>query len=332
MIKLPKRIHLANIPTRIERLDRLTKELGGPRLFIKRDDETGTEVSGNKVRKMEYIVRQALDQGCDYLITCGGIQSNHARSTAAIAAKLGMGSALILRNRGNNELDGNYFLNQLLGATIKLITPDEYKSRRMEIMRDTKLELEKEGHRPYIIPEGGSMGIGTFGYVNAMLEIQEQEKELGVHFDAIVLAVGSGGTYSGLFLANKLLKRDSTVYGINVCDDACYFKNQIANVLKDSFQYVDVELEFSKNEINILDGYVGEGYAVSRPEELRFIRYLAKLEGVILDPVYTGKAMYGLVNEIKSGNLNHHKNILFIHTGGLFGLFPKKMSIFDTKK
>jgi len=322
MIKLPPRINLANLPTRIEKLERLTKELNGPQIFIKRDDQTGSEVSGNKVRKMEYVVREALDQNCDYLITCGGIQSNHARATAAIAAKLGIGAYLVLRSSGNDEHGGNYFLNRLLGADIRLITYDEYKNRRMEIMKDIKSDLEMNGHKAYIIPEGGSMGIGTFGYYTAMEEIQEQEQQMGITFDAIVLAVGSGGTYSGLFLANKILERSSIVYGVNVCDDATYFKNQISNVLNDSFRYLKNKVDYSLDEIKIIDGYVGKGYAKTRPEELEFIHWLAKLEGVILDPVYTGKAMYGLINEIKNKNMQQHQNILFIHTGGLFGIFP----------
>jgi len=324
MIKLPARIHLANLPTRIERLDRLSKELGGPQIFIKRDDQTGSEISGNKIRKLEYVIQEALDQGCDYLITCGGIQSNHARATAAAAARLGLSSCLVLRSNGDDALEGNYFLNKVLGADIEFISPDDYKERRMEIMEDIKARLIKEGYRPYIIPEGASNGIGTFGYYTAMEEILEQEKQMGIKFDAIVLPVGSGGTYSGMVLANKLLGHGTTIFGINICDNAPYFQDRIHGILQDSFNYIDKTIDFSKDEIKIIDGYVGDGYAQSRPDELEFIHKLAKLEGVILDHVYTGKAMYGLVNEIKKGNIKDYNNILFIHTGGIFGLFSKK--------
>lgn len=328
MIKLPNRIHLANLPTRIERLDRLSKELGGPQIFIKRDDQTGSEISGNKIRKLEYVIQEALDQNCDYLITCGGIQSNHARATVAAAARLGLGSCVVLRSSGNDSLEGNYFLNKVLGADIEFISPEDYKERRMEIMDEIKARLIKEGHRPYIIPEGASNGIGTFGYYTAMEEILEQEKNMGIKFDAIVLATGSGGTYSGMFLANKLLGHGTKIFGINICDNAPYFQDRIYEILQESFSYIDKTIDFSKNEIEIIDGYVGEGYAQSTSEELEFIHYLAKLEGVILDPVYTGKAMYGLVNEIKNGNMQEYKNILFIHTGGMFGLFSKKNLFF----
>jgi len=324
MIKLPESMRLANLPTKIEKLDRLSAELGDVEIYIKRDDQTGTEFSGNKIRKLEFVIKEALDQGCDYLITCGGVQSNHARATAAIAARLGLRSYLVLRGTGEENIDSNYFLDKVLGASIKFITPEVYKERRIEIMIELAEELSKKGHKACVIPEGASNGIGTFGYYKALEEILKQEKELGIKFDAIVTAIGSGGTYAGLFYANEVNKNTANIYGVNVCDDAEYFKNRISNILKESFTYTGEEIEFSKDDINIIDGYVGAGYAMSRPEEIEFIHKIAKLEGVILDPVYTGKAMYGLVEEIKKGTLKEYNKILFIHTGGLFGLFPKK--------
>jgi D-cysteine desulfhydrase len=323
-MKQPEYIMLANLPTKIEKLERLTKLLDGPNIFIKRDDQTGAEVSGNKVRKLEFSVKEALDMGCDMLITCGGIQSNHARATAAVAAKLGMKACVVLRGNEDSELDGNYFLDKLLGAEVRLISAEAYKEKRFEMMEAIKDEHTRKGFKPYIIPEGASNGIGCFGYLKAMEEIIQQEKEMGIHFDMIVSAVGSGGTYAGQFLGNKLLNNNADICGINVCDDKEYFKNRIYDILQESLEYLDCNLSFSKEEIHIIDGYVGRGYALSRPEELEFIYDLAKLEGVILDPVYTGKAMYGLAEEIKKGSLKEYKNILFIHTGGLFGLFPQR--------
>ncbi|MCM1989387.1 D-cysteine desulfhydrase family protein [Oceanirhabdus seepicola] len=323
MNSIPERIKLANLPTRIQKLERLSEKLGGPNIFIKRDDETGAEISGNKIRKLEFTVKKALDEGCDFLITCGGIQSNHARATAAVTAKLGMKSCLVLRGNGKENIDGNLFLNKVLGAKIKFITPEAYKEKRMEIMENIKEELAKEGHKAYIIPEGASDGIGTFGYYKAMEEIIEQEREMGINFDAIVVSVGSGGTYGGVFLGKKILNHKSKIYGVNVCNDAEHFKRRIEELLYESLNIMNETLDFTKDEINILDGYVGRGYALSKPEEIDFIRELAQLEGIILDPVYTGKAMYGLANEIKKGTFKEHQNILFIHTGGLFGVFPK---------
>ena len=328
MIKIPERIKLANLPTKIEKLDRLSKLTSGPDIYIKRDDYTGTEISGNKIRKLEFSIKEALDMGCDYLITCGGIQSNHARATVAAAVKMGLKAGLILRGSKDTKIDGNLFINKLLGADIRFVTSEDYKNKRIEIMEDLKKEMEIKGFKPYIIPEGASNGIGSFGYFNAMEEIVAQEKAMNIHFDGIFIAVGSGGTHAGLLLGSKLLGISTQIYGINVCDDEEYFKNRIHEILIESNEYLDIDIQFDKSEINIIDGYVGRGYALSTPVELNFINELAKLEGVILDPVYTGKGMYGLTQEIKKGKFKDFKNILFIHTGGLFGLFPQK-NLFD---
>ena len=324
MIKLPEKISLANLPTKIEKLERLTEYLGGPTIYIKRDDQTGSELSGNKVRKLEFAVKEAQTQGCNLLITCGGIQSNHARATAAVAAKLGMKSCLVLRGDKNTVPDGNHFLNLLLGADIRYVSPEDYKNSRMEIMESIKREFENSGFKPYIIPEGASNGIGTFGYYVAMEEIIKQQKEMGVKFDGIVLAVGSGGTYAGLQLANKAFENSGKIYGVNVCDNEEYFVNKIYEIIGESKKYYTEDISISRSDINIIDGYVGAGYAKSRPEELEFINFIAKLEGLILDPVYSGKAMYGMAQEIKKGRFKEYKNLLFIHTGGIFGLFPQK--------
>ncbi len=323
-MRLPNHIRLANTPTAIDRLDRLSAQLKGPRIYVKRDDQTGSEVSGNKVRKLEFAVQEALDQNCDTLITCGGIQSNHARATAAVAAKLGMSSYLVLNSQGQEDIDGNFFLDRLFGANIRLITPKEFEENRMGIMEDIKEKLAKENKKAYIIPLGASNGIGTFGYFKAMDEIILQEKEMQIQFDAICISVGSGGTYAGLSLASKLLNHQAKIYGFNVSSDAVYFRNQIESILYEACDYLDCSVEIDKNDIHIIDGYVGKGYAVSQPHELEFIKEIAQLEGFILDPVYTGKGFYGMVNEIKKGTLSHHKNILFIHTGGMFGVFPQK--------
>lgn len=325
MKRMPERIHIANLPTKIEELTRFSVKIGGPTLYAKRDDQTGLELSGNKIRKLEYSIQEAISMGADTLITCGGIQSNHCRATAAAAAKLGLRSCLVLSGNETEIPDGNYFLNLLLGAEIKFITKDEYTNSRIQIMQDINKKLNSQGKKGYIIPEGASNGIGSFGYYNAMEEILWQETELNIKFNAVVVAAGSGGTYAGLFHANKINDNSARIIGINVRnDDDEYFADAISDILHESFSYTDREIDFTKNEIEIINGYVGDGYAMSRPMELKFIHELAKTEGIILDPVYTGKAMLGLVNEIKKGIFKDCKNILFIHTGGLFGLFPKK--------
>lgn len=321
-----KKLNLANLPTKIERLSRLSDQLG-KNIYIKRDDQTGTEVSGNKIRKLEFSVAEALDKNCDYLITCGGIQSNHCRATAAVAAKLGLGCYLVLRGDENTHVEGNLFLDRILGAKIKFITEDDYRNNRAEIMQEIKDKLDSKGHNAYIIPEGASNGVGSLGYVNTMEEIFEQEKKMGIKFDAIIATVGSGGTYSGLYYGNYINNNLATIYGFNICETREHFQSVVIKLLKEISAYTGKKIDVSREEINIIDGYPGRGYALSRPEEIEFIHYLAKLEGIVLDPVYTGKAMYGLVQEIKKGTFDRHNNILFIHTGGLLGWNMEQRSL-----
>lgn len=318
MLNIPNRIEIANLPTRIDKLNSLSEKYG-KNIYIKRDDQTGTEVSGNKVRKLEYCLREALDKKCDYLITCGGIQSNHARATAAVASKFGLGSYLLLVGDRFSKLEGNYFFDKLLGADIKLTTNYDFENSRMEIMDFMKKELEERGHRPYIMPEGASNGIGSFGYYRAMMEILQQEEEMGIKFDSIVVTVGSGGTYTGLVYANKIAKNPAKIYGINICDDEAYFRSKVEGLVEEVNSYTKLDLKLEGDEINILDGHSGKGYALSSPDEIEFIKDFARTEAIILDPVYTGKAMYGFVKELDRGSFNQAENILFIHTGGIFG-------------
>ncbi|MGM9774291.1 MAG: D-cysteine desulfhydrase family protein [Candidatus Egerieousia sp.] len=317
------RLKFANLPTRIDKLERLSKELDA-NIYIKRDDQTGSEWSGNKIRKLEFLAADAQAKGCNLLITCGGIQSNHARATVTVATYLGMKSAVLLRVSENPPARGNYFLDKLLGADVRFCTRAEYSDHRMEIMQEMADSYTKQGYKPYIIPEGASTGIGNFGYMNCLEEIVAQEKEMGVKFDTIVVATGSGGTYAGLWLQNALKKYGKRIIGMAVCDDNDYFKNVVKNIAGDTLKLIGADpskVDFDTIEFN--DKYVGIGYALSRPEELEFIKKVARTEAVVLDPVYTGKAMYGVWNELQpGGNLKHDGNILFIHTGGLYGLFP----------
>ena len=324
LLQVPHQLHLANIPTRIDKMQPLSEELG-KNIYIKRDDQTGSEVSGNKIRKLEFIFKDVLAQGCDTVITCGGIQSNHARATAATAVKLGLSSVLVLKiSEDVPAPDGNYFINKLLGAEFHYISEENYRQHRNSIMEEIKHKLAQQGRKAYVIPEGASNGLGCFGYYNCFCEIAAQEKQLGINFDTIVTAIGSGGTYGGLFAANKITNSAKRVVGFNVCDTAREFQQRIYGELQEMLSIGKVSLNFSLDEIDIIDGYVGVGYAQSRAEELNLIAHIARTNGVILDPVYTGKAMYGLYEEIKKGNFSEAKNILFLHTGGLLGLFPKR--------
>lgn len=301
-----KKIDIANLPTKIKKLEKFSKELNA-NIYIKRDDHTGTEISGNKIRKLEYLAKDAIDNGYDLLITCGGIQSNHCRATVATATMFGLKSAVLLRISDKPPVVGNYFLDKLLGADVKFCTREEYSNQRGEIMEAMAAEYRKQGYKPYIIPEGASNAIGTLGYYNCMDEILKQEKELGITFNTIVVATGSGGTYAGLYLANEVKKLGKRVIGMAVCDNTEYFTAIAHNIATEALQYLPEykDIALNRDNIEINDKYIGIGYAQSRPEELEFIKDFARKECVILDQVYTGKAMYGLYNELKpGGNIN----------------------------
>ncbi len=317
-----KKISLANLPTKIYKLEKLSGRLN-KNIWIKRDDQTGTEISGNKIRKLEFVLNQVKEGGYDTVITCGGIQSNHCRATTAAAVLNDLSAVLLLRGNPDAEPEGNYLIDKILGADIRFCTPDEYRNSRNEIMDGIAKELANQGKKAYVIPEGASFGPGCLGYYDCYEEIQEQEKNLGVSFDAIAVATGSGGTYAGLYLANKILGGKKRVVGFAVCDDSDYFTNVVYQISNEALPYIGKECDIVKEEIEFIDKYKGIGYALSTKEELDFISEIAKSEGVILDPVYTGKAFRGLCAEIELGNFNNAENILFIHTGGLFGIFPK---------
>jgi D-cysteine desulfhydrase len=301
----------------------------GVRLFVKRDDLTGSTLTGNKVRKLEFVLAEALDQGADTVITCGGAQSNHCRATAVAAAMLGLKSVLLLRTpdpASPPPLDGNSLLDRLVGAELVWITPEEYR-RRGEIFEREALRLKQEGRKPYIIPEGASNALGAWGYIQAMAELAGDLPRLGIPTDertTVVYACGSGGTGAGLILGKKLFGLGIRAMGVNVCDDRDYFVKAIGGIAEDAIRTYGLPVDFDRErDVWIADGYVGRGYALSRPEELTLLRDLARAEGLVLDPVYTGKAFYGLMGELAKDPARFGENIVFLHTGGLFGLFAQ---------
>lgn len=322
----PNSIQLAKVPTPIEKLERLSKYFEGPNIYVKRDDLTGLELTGNKVRKLEFLLADALNQKSDLIITCGGYQSNHARTTAVAAAKLGLKCKLVLRNGMSAPSDGNLFLNRLVGAEIEFVTPEEYM-RVDELMQGFAEEAKANDKKPYIIPEGGSNAIGSLGYIKAVEEISKQLKSIErIHH--IVFAVGSGGTHAGILLGKFLYDIPAEVHGINVCDDESFFVRKIFEIIKQVKEQHKLKVSITKDDINIIDGYVGKGYGLSSQDEIDMIKNVARQEGLILDPVYTGKAMVGLVDQIRKGKFKQNENVLFIHTGGAFGLFPKRTLFF----
>ncbi len=321
----PERVRLAQTPTPLEKMERLSDKFG-VEIYFKRDDFTGIELSGNKVRKLEFILHRALHMGVDTVITCGGAQSNHCRATAFAAKRLGLKAVLLLRTSDPEQPpspEANILLDYLAGATIIWLTPEQYQQRDQYFKWQAE-KLLAEGACPYIIPEGGSTALGAWGYVSAVEELVNDVEQLD---DAdsvpttVISAIGSGGTSAGLVLGNKIFAADFRMLGVNVCDDKEYFQKVIGTIVND-FQdtYLKQQIVASA-DIEILDGYVGRGYAMSQPKELEAIRDLAQLEGVVLDPVYTGKAYYAMISELEKNPKCFGSRIIFLHTGGLFGLF-----------
>jgi len=312
-----RKIDLANLPTRIEKLRFTYNDID---VYIKRDDQTGFELSGNKVRKLEYSYKEAIDQKSDTVITCGGIQSNHCRATAIAGVKLGFEVHLVLKK---NEVpsQGNYFLDEMIGANIHLISEDDYKNRHA-IMNELKETLEKENKTVYLIPEGASNGIGNIGYETCFYEIEDQEKALGIEFDYLVSAYGSGSTYAGLLMGIKNNNRETLNIGYNIYNPNVDTYKMVADLMNQTKVYKAIP-EIEEDDVNISPDYVGLGYAKSTEEEIDFIKTFARKEGILLDSVYTGKAMYGLMQDIYAGKYKAGSNILFIHTGGVFGNFSK---------
>ncbi len=318
-MNIPSRLSVANTPTPIQKLDKLSKLLH-KNIYIKRDDFTGNEWSGNKIRKLEYAINEAIQQGASTIITCGGLQSNHARATTAIANRLGLKAHLVLRGTKQDHPQGNLLLNEIMGAKITYLEPEIFNADYLSYMENLKSEYENTGIKAYIIPMGASNGIGNFGYYNCYQEIKAQENELSIQFDTIVTAVGSGGTYGGLFLGNILNDYSKKIIGFNISATPEHFRSEIEKIVLESLKIMDYKIEFDSENIQIIGGYEGIGYALTQPFELEFIKKIASLEGLILDPVYTGKAFRGLYNEVEKGTFESAQNILFIHTGGLSGL------------
>lgn len=324
----PAKTSLANLPTALQPLNRVSQILGGPRIWLKRDDLTGSALSGNKVRKLEYVVAEALSNGADTLITCGGLQSNHCRATALVAAQLGLKAHLILRGQQEGSAaDGNLLLDDLAGAQISQYSVADYSKNLTSLFTHWQNHYAQQGRKAWCIPTGASDEIGIWGYIDAYAELAAQLAEQDISPDLVVCATGSGGTQAGLSLGAHLLAGKAKVVGMAVCDSEAYFerkaKQDITLWQQKYGQAACVSAQQATQvQINTIDKYIGPGYAKAYPELLECIRWLAATEGVVLDPIYTGKAFYGLVQEIKSGRWANMKDIVFVHTGGIFGLFP----------
>jgi len=324
MIEFPKRLSLARLPTPIQRLERFADIPEEVEIWVKRDDLTGVELTGNKIRKLEFLLADALDQGCDTLITCGGLQSNHCRATALIGARLGLKVHLLLRGDEPSVLEGNLFLDHLCGATVSYVPVSDWPNHAT-MAEELQDHYRKKSRKAYYIPVGGSDEMGLWGYIAACQELQSDFERLNFNPDYIVLATGSGGTQGGLVLGKALMDLSPRVVAFNVSDDGAYFDRKIRADVSLWKRRFNCETDETKLEIITAEGYLGRGYGVASDPVYDCIRDLARSDGIILDPVYTGKAFHGLVQELKrgaDGQLPGARTILFIHTGGLFGVFP----------
>jgi D-cysteine desulfhydrase len=323
-IQYPPRIDLACTPTPLQLLSRASEKWGeGHKIWIKRDDLTGSTLSGNKVRKLEFIAAYAVGNNYDTLITAGGIQSNHCRATAFVGAQLGLAVHLVLRGEAPNDRDGNYLLSQLAGARISCYPAREFANNRDNIFNQWQQHYADEGRKALIIPIGGSDEIGIWGYIAACEELAADFAAAGIKQANIITATGSGGTQAGLTLGAKLHDLPATIWGINVCDDEQYFLDKIAS---DAALWAHRYAPAPAIELQprVLDGHVGPGYAVATPEIFDLIETLSALEGIVLDPVYTGKAFAGMLAEIVTGRFDDCEDIVFMHTGGIYGVFPQR--------
>ena len=321
--EFPDRVPLALLPTPVHRLERLSQAWGAD-LWIKRDDLTGAALSGNKIRKLEFELAEASARKARAVITCGGIQSNHARATAIAARRLGLVPHLVLRTPDGKrplELDGNALLGDVVGATLHFVTPDQYRNERGAIMDG----LAKELGAAFVIPEGASDARGALGYVAAVKELQEQARQQNVRFDYVAHACGSGGTSAGLAIGNRLFDAGMHPVAFAVCDDVAYFEAITGAITK---EFRTAFRGPADAPLTIIDGYKGTGYGQSTREELAFLREVAETEGILLDPTYSAKAFFGVKQELAKGTtFAKGKTICFVHTGGIFGLFPKRAEL-----
>lgn len=316
MLAIPKSLNLTQLKTPIIELSGQNKT----RIWLKRDDLTGIELSGNKIRKLDFLLQETIEKKAQGIITCGGLQSNHCRAVAYAGVKLGLETILFLRGTPEKQPTGNYFLNLLVGATIHYVTHEEYLEID-SIMEKKSQKLAEQGKQFYIIPEGGSNEIGAWGYIKCFYEITEQIEAKNISIDAIAVSTGSGGTHAGLLLGKLLKNSDIDIISINVCNDAEFFKDRIYGIIKKFEQKYDQNFDINKKNILIYDGFTGSGYGEIGDREVEIIKRFVRREGIVLDPVYTAKAYFGLEQLINQGQLEY-KNILFIHTGGIFGIFP----------
>ena len=318
------RLHFAHLPTPLEPMERLSAELGGPNLWIKRDDCTGLSSGGNKTRKLEFLMADAVEKKADTIITQGATQSNHARQTCAIAAKLGMEIHILLEDRTESEdpayvYNGNVLLDQLHGATISKRSGGTDMNAEMEILAQ---KLRDDGKNPYIIPGGGSNEIGALGYVNAAIELTTQANDRSLKIDHLVHATGSSGTQAGLVLGMEGINSGIPVYGVGVRAPKQKQEEMVYSLAQRTADFMGLNPDVVSRESVVANSdYVGDGYGIPTPAMVEAVKMLAAYEGILLDPVYSGKGFSGLIDLIRKGHFKKGENVVFLHTGGSISLF-----------
>ncbi len=313
------RIELAVVPTPLLKLERLSQELG-IELWVKRDDLTGLLETGNKIRKLEFLVGEAFARSADTLITCGTLQSNCCRTVAAVAARLGMKAILALKGAPPEEYDGNLLLDRLLGAEIRFCSDDEW-GRIDELLEDLAARVRSRGGAPYIIPESGATVTGALGYVTCGEELVQQIRHGAPAFDTVVITAFSGGSHAGLLMAKQLHGLRAEVVSVPIAWEAARVRAYVADLIGQARRRYGLSVE-PPGEIRLLDGYQGTGRAEVRAEALETVVRVARLEGIVLDPVYTAKAFAALLDRIRRDPRELGPRVCFIHTGGIFSLFP----------
>ena len=325
-----RRVELACLPTPLQKLKALAQEFRFPDLFIKRDDNTGLAFGGNKSRKLEYIMADALDKKADVIITWAGVQSNWCRQTAAAARIFGIKPILLLQKTDTAAppYDGNLLLDYILGAEIRFLEPGQDRAKLVDqIVQDEK----SRGHVPYVVSVGGSqtggsmtVPLGAIGYTKDFVELHRQAVETGIKVDHVVVATGSAGTQAGLVVGAKALGNQTKVVGISVGGDKTSVQNNVAKIANATAAALDSKMTFTPEEVIVFDDYVGEGYGILNQPTADAIARVARQEGILLDPVYTGKAMAGMVDLLRKGYFEPGEGVVFMHTGGTPALFPHK--------
>jgi D-cysteine desulfhydrase len=311
------RLHFAHLPTPIEELPRLSEHLNGPRILVKRDDQTGLAFGGNKTRKLEFLVAEALSQGSQTLITGGALQSNHCRQTAAAAARFGLDCILVLNGEMPDRPSANILLDQMFGAEIVTIAD---RALRDQTLQQTFDKAVAGGRKPYLVTYGGSSPAGALGYAFAMKELLEQN----VHADWVVFGTSSGGTHAGLVLGQRVFGFKGKVLGISIDEPEDWLKTRVSKLASDASEKIGERIDFTREDVLANEDYCKAGYGVLTDAEREAVRLFAKFEGLLLDPVYTGRAAAGMLDLIRKGFFKKDDTVLFWHTGGQPALFAEK--------